>query len=212
MTSDRPETPEEEKANTWTHAIGIVMSIVAFFILLKAEKIGNQNTILAIGLFGFGMLATYVSSTFYHAETNPKRKQILQICDHISIFLMVGGSYSPFVQLYIEHDLATFFMSAMWSIIAVGIVLKIFFTGKYDWISILLYVFLGWMVLFIYKPMTAAVPTDIFSWIFYGGLSYTIGILFYIWRKLKYSHAIWHVFVLFGTFCHILALYWSLVK
>ncbi len=206
----RPQTAEEEKMNAFTHGLGLLLSIILFPILIDKTDIGRTwQSIVGILLFFFGAVFMYSSSTIYHLIKEPKRKARARIFDHISIFFLIGGTYASVVQRYVPVETARWFMALMWGIILVGAILKIFFTGKYQWVSVILYLFLGWMAVFIYKPLLDTMTWDVFQWLLYGGLAYTLGVIFYKNQKLKYSHAIWHLFVLAGTFCHYVAVYKS---
>lgn len=207
----RPQTPNEELANTLTHAIGIVLIFVSLpFLWNKALQSPNEYTLHAVVIYIVGMLAVYFSSTLYHYFTNPLYKEKAHIADHISIFLLIGGSYTPLVYLFTPWETSSFFLSIMWGIIAFGIIMKVFFTGRFSWISTILYLALGWMLVFLYAPIKESMPWEVFLPILIGGLSYTIGVLFYIQKKMLYSHAIWHLFVLAGTIFHWFAIYRAL--
>jgi len=134
----------------------------------------------------------------------------MRMWDHIGIFLLIGGTYTPIVCRYTDTRTAVIFLSVMWTLIAAGSILKIFFTGRYDRLSTFIYLFLGWMVVFIIQPIRAHMPFEIFMWILAGGLAYTLGVVFYKWRNLKYQHSIWHLFVLAGTVLQFIAVYKSL--
>jgi hemolysin III len=202
----RNQTFEEEIANAITHGLGIVFTLAAMPFLLKKTAIqANDLQYWAMCLFGFGMLMVYTSSTLYHAVQQKTLKKKLNIWDHISIFFLQGGSYAPFVQFYCDADTAKIFLSAQWTIIIIGAILKLFFTGKYEKASIVLYIFLGWSAVFLIQPFYQNMPFSIFKWILVGGLSYTFGVFFYRWDEKKYAHAVWHIFVLFGTICHFIA-------
>jgi hemolysin III len=209
--SDRKQSPAEERANTITHGLGILFSLVAvpFMIFYAAEK-GTASTVWGVSVFGFGMLMVYFSSTIYHAVEHISTKRMLRVWDHISIFLLIGGSYTPLIIKFTDEATAKLFLITMWSIIAVGSVLKLFFTGKYKKIELALYLFLGGMALFIIKPLTANIPPQIFKWILAGGFFYLSGVVFYVWKKLHYHHAVWHCFVLAGTVTHFFAVYNSI--
>ena len=210
MENTRLQTPEEEKANAITHGLGIVFTLVAIpFLINHAEKFGANYSKSTICVFGFGMLATYVSSTMYHAIQEPKRKEMWHICDHIAIFLLIGGTYTPVIFRHLPFDHAFYFMATMWFVILLGIVFKLFFTGRFEWLSLTLYVFLGWMIAFVAKPMAKTMSWEVFSWILYGSFAYMIGIVFYKWRSKKYSHAVWHCLVLMGTIAHFVSIYKS---
>ncbi|HEY8366302.1 MAG TPA: hemolysin III family protein [Bacteroidia bacterium] len=207
----RVQTPNEELANTLTHAIGIVFILVTLpFLWEKAQTNTQEFTMYAIGIYVLGMLAVYCSSTLYHYLKNPILKERAHIADHISIFLLIGGTYTPIVYLFTPWETSSLFLSIMWGIIALGVVMKVFFTGKYTWVSTILYLALGWMVVFLYSPLNESMNWFVFQPILIGGLAYTIGVLFYIRKKMLYSHAIWHLFVLAGTIYHWVAIFRAL--
>ncbi len=210
MKNYRPQTPEEEKANVITHGLGIVFALIAMPFLIKhAANFGTTYSVPAVCIFGLGMLLTYTSSTIYHAVKNPIQKERWHICDHICIFLLIGGTYTPVIFRHIPFSDALIFMSTMWGIIALGIVFKLFFTGKFEWFSLLLYIFLGWMITFVSKSIAETMRQEVWQWILYGSFSYMIGIVFYKWRSQKYSHAVWHCLVLMGTVAHFIAIFKS---
>lgn len=207
----RPQTLSEEYLNAGTHAIGVLFVLIAMPFLI-INSFHTQIYFLGIGMlvFAFGMLCSYSSSTLYHFYQNPIIKTKLKIFDHISIFLLIGGTYTPIVQKYTDFYTALIFLIVMWSLILGGAILKLFFTGKYKIVSTILYVMLGWMVVFIAQPLSLTMPLVIFYWILAGGLSYTIGAVFYLNDgKIHYGHAIWHCFVLFGSITHFIAIYKS---
>ena len=210
MNNTRNQTPEEEKANALTHGLGIVFTLIALpFLLNHAVRSGANYAVPTICIFGFGMLATYISSTVYHATQNPEKKDFWHICDHIAIFLLIGGTYTPVIFRHLPFDDAFYFMATMWFVIILGIVFKLFFTGRFECLSLTLYVFLGWMIAFVAKPIAQTMSWAVFSWILYGSFAYMIGIVFYKWRSQKYSHAVWHCLVLMGTIAHFIAIYKS---
>ena len=209
--SRREQTNQEEVANSITHALGIVFCLVGIpFLVMDAFKSGNMAMVWAVSIFGFGMLMVYFSSTLYHLARNPHVKRTLRIWDHFSIYLLIAGTYTPMVVKYADHKTAIIFLSFLWSLVAVGAAMKIFFTGKYNLVSTGLYVAMGWMAVLIIKPLASHMPNDVLYWIIVGGLSYTIGVVFYAWRKLQYGHAVWHLFVLTGTITHFFAVYNSI--
>jgi hemolysin III len=206
--SHRSQTLPEEKINAITHGIGVVFTLIAIPILfVKSSKIDGYNANLGTIMFGLGMLAVYLSSTLYHAIQTIKLKKRLHVCDHVSIYFLIGGSYVPFVQAYTDAQTALIFLSIQWSIIVIGAVLKLFFLGKNEKISLLVYIVLGWSALFLFKPFSANMPVEVFKWILIGGFSYSIGVFFYRWNQQKYAHAVWHLFVLGGTIAHFIAIW-----
>ena len=212
MIGRREQTLSEERANYITHAFGILFSLIAIPVLLMyaAEK-SSASTVWGVAVFSFGMLMVYMASTIYHAvKQNTKAKRVLRIFDHIGIFVMIGGSYTPLVIKYTDTQTATLFLSTMWGIILFGSLLKIFYTGKYLLLEVGIYLALGWMIVFIIKPLIANMPSQIFLFILVSGIFYSIGVVFYLWKKLNYHHAVWHVFVLAGTVTHFFAVYNSI--
>ncbi len=208
----RVQTLSEEYSNAITHSSGILFVLISMPFLI-ANSFFTQSHFLGIGMiiFAIGMLCSYTSSTLYHSYQNPTIKRKLKIFDHISIFLLIGGTYTPIVQRYTEFYTAFIFLLIMWSLILVGGILKLFFTGKYKILSTILYLLLGWMVVFIAQPLSLTMPLSIFYWILAGGLSYTIGAVFYLNDgRIYYGHSIWHCFVLFGSAAHFIAIYKSI--
>ncbi len=204
------QSRKEEMANALTHGIGVLLAVILVPLLIsKAAFNGTPLILFAVTVFSFGFLMAYLSSTAYHIVSRPKTKKILRVWDHISIFFLIGGTYTPIVLTYADYQTAIIFLSIMWLLILGGSVLKIFFTGKYDRTSTAIYILLGWMAVFIIKPLYANLPIDILGWIVAGGLAYTFGVIFYKWHKLTFQHSIWHLFVLAGTLFQYIAVYKS---
>ncbi len=204
-------TIRQEIASSLTHAAGILFCLIGIPVLLfSASAQGTAITLWSVAIFGFGMLTVYMSSTLYHAIQHKRAKRILRVWDHISIFFLIAGSYTPIITKYTPPHTAFLFLSVMWGIVGVGVVQKIFFTGRFEALSVFLYLGMGWMAVFILKPLLHNMPLEIFWWMLAGGLCYTFGIIFYIWKRLHYHHAIWHVFVLGGTVFHYFAVLFSI--
>lgn len=208
--SKRIQSQKEELANAITHGVGIAFAIFAIPILMiYAFQLGSAKTVWSVGLFSFGMLMVYISSTLYHAVQHPDTKFKLRVMDHISIFFLIAGSYTPIIHKYVEADTATFFLTTLWIIVGIGTVMKIFFTGRFAIFSLALYIGMGGCMIFIAKPLAEHVPMEVLVMILLGGLCYLLGVIFYAWKNLRYQHAIWHVFVLAGTVIHYFAVYYS---
>ncbi|MCC6724446.1 MAG: hemolysin III family protein [Saprospiraceae bacterium] len=204
-------TRQQELANAITHGLGLLFCIIAMPILLNnALKSNSTGLFLAALVFGFGMLMVYASSTLYHAIRHEKIKDWFLILDHISIYFLIAGTYTPLVVKYLPHSDAVVFLSVMWGMVAIGTVFKLFFTGKFGYLSLILYILMGWMIVFIAKPVMQNVPASLLWWIAIGGISYMVGVLFYLKSHVKYCHAIWHCFVLGGTVSHYIFIYQSL--
>ncbi|MBD0401041.1 hemolysin III family protein [Flammeovirga sp. EKP202] len=199
LTRDR-----EEIWNTITHAIGVLLSIVGLlFLLLKAN---TPFDYLVYSVFGASMIILYLSSTLYHLIAFTKLKQFLRKLDHSGIYLLIAGTYTPFALLSLENDGGVTIAIIVWTIAFIGMIYKLFFKIKYEWISVTLYVGMGWIAVFklgaLYQELGAG-----FWLMIAGGVAYTLGVLFYVWEKLKYNHAIWHLFVLAGSILMYLSIY-----
>lgn len=199
-----------EIANTLTHLAGIIV-FISFLpsLFLKMLEDDNITYLWTILVFSFGLLMVYGSSTLYHYVEREHLKKTLRIWDHASIYLLIGGTYTPLIAKFLNYDQAFWFLVIMWSIIAIGVILKIFFTGKFELFSVISYLFLGWMAVFVFKDFIHSAPTDVQYYIVLGGVSYTVGVIFYVWNRIPYNHAIWHLFVLAGSAFHFTAIHQS---
>lgn len=209
--AQRQQTAKEETVNVITHGMGILFCLIAAPLIISSALASGSATMLwGVSIFCVGMFMVYTSSTVFHAFQHTRAGEKLEILDHISIFLLIAGTYTPIVLKYTPRATAFTFLGFMWGMVAIGSILKLFFTGKYEIISLALYIGMGWMAVFIFKPIMANMPPYIFWCIVAGGLSYTIGIIFFVWRQLKYAHAVWHLLVLNGTVIHFFAVYYSI--
>jgi len=206
----RSQTPKEERLNAITHSIGILFCLIVMPIVLitiyDEERLGLFFSVLT---FAIGMLMVYTFSTLYHAVKNEKTKDLLQIGDHISIYFLIAGTYTPLMVRYLDSKTAFVFLAIMWSIVAVGVVFKVFFTKRFKYLSVILYLLLGWMIVFVLEPLLQNIPLSVLWWIIAGGFSYTTGVYFYMKDHKFYYHTIWHFFVLFGTIAHFVSIYLS---
>lgn len=211
MQKKREQTVNEESANAISHAIGIVFCLIAMpFLLKNALQKDTMTVFWAVLIFGVGMLMVYTSSTLYHLIYLKKYKTKLQIADHISIYFLIAGTYTPLVASFLPEKDAMKFLIFLWSFVAIGVIFKLFFTHRFKIVSVLLYLTMGWMIVFIIAPMKQNMPNDVLQWVIMGGLSYTIGVYFYVKSNKLYYHAIWHCFVLGGTVLHYIAVYKSI--
>jgi hemolysin III len=195
-----------EIANSITHGIGIIFGIAALPVL-SALAARNNHTVAVVGaaIFGFCFLLVFSFSTLYHAFQHPRAKKVLNIIDHISIYFLIAGTYTPFLLNYMMNKTGITLLSILWGLTLVGIFFKIFFTGKYNFLSTLVYLGMGWILVFGGKQFFHAIPKPVLTMIIIGGALYTIGTLFYLWEKLYYHHVIWHLFVLSAAICHYVA-------
>lgn len=207
----REQTRKEEIANAITHLIGMVLVLVAIpFLIIRDIHDFSIVGLLSTLAFIIGMLMVYTFSTLYHITKPSRLKDILNKFDHISIFFLIAGTYTPLISRYTESTFAIIFLSVMWGIVLLGIIYKIFFINKMKWFSILLYVLMGWMFVFILKPLLENMPLSVLWWIVAGGICYSIGVYFYLHNQRKYYHTIWHLFVMAGTVFHFISVFLSL--
>lgn len=195
-----------EIANSITHGIGIIFGIAALPVLsaLAATK-NNSIAVVGASIYGFCFLLLFTMSTLYHAFQNPRAKKVLHVFDHISIYFLIAGTYTPFLLNYMMNTTGITLLCVLWGLTLMGMVFKIFFTGRFNFISTLVYIGMGWILLFGGKQFFDAIPFDVMLMIAIGGGLYTVGAVFYLWEKLYYHHVIWHLFVLSAAICHYVA-------
>ena len=202
-------SPKEERFNVWSHTLGFVGSIAGtVLLLLKTLEISNPTYAISAAVYGASLLILYAASTLYHNATQPKLRNRLNILDHAAIYALIAGTYTPFCLITLSGQTGWILLGCIWTFAVAGIILKFFFTGRYDKLSTLMYIFMGWMVIFAIKPLLANLPTEGLYWLFVGGIAYMIGAVFYsIPQYIKYNHATFHVFVLVGSWCHFMSVY-----
>ncbi|MFP7296499.1 PAQR family membrane homeostasis protein TrhA [Neobacillus niacini] len=193
----------EEAANAITHGIGAILSIAALVILIVFSTLyGNAWHIVSFTIYGASMFILYMSSTLVHSFPEGKTKDLFEIFDHSSIYFFIAGTYTPFLLVVIRGTLGWSLFGVVWGLAIAGTIFKCFFTKKYLFTSTILYVVMGWLMVFAWKPLTAALPAEGLAYLMIGGLLYTFGAIFYVWRGFRYHHAIWHLFVIAGTLLH----------
>ncbi|MEY4927969.1 MAG: hypothetical protein RI894_2405 [Bacteroidota bacterium] len=205
-------TPRQELANTLTHGIGIVLCIVAIPVLMAMAVKQDLSTRSMVGLsvYAVSLLLVYTTSTLYHAITSLRLKRIFKILDHICIYLLIGGSNTAFIPRFVDEKHATLVLATQWTLIAAGIVFKLYFTGKYKWLSTFFYIGLAGLVFFVINELIANVPPNAMTLVAACGAFYVVGCFFYLNKTIYYQHAIWHIFVLLGSAAHYAALLISL--
>ena len=202
---------KEEKLNVLSHSIGIVFGILGFFLLLTKNSHRTSYASISIVTYSLSLISMFLVSTLYHYVTDLKWKNRLQILDHITIYFLIAGTYTPLLLITLEGGNAWSLLAIVWGIAALGTVLKLFYTGKYEFISLLLYVFMGWLIVFDYDNLLMKSTSRGLNLLFIGGGFYTFGILFYAIDKIPYNHFIWHIFVLGGAFSHWCLMYFEVV-
>ena len=201
--------PKVELLNTLTHGIGAVASVVAGAVLITFTALyGNAWQIVGASVFVAALTLLYLASTFYHGAIRPRLKARLQILDHSAIYVLIAGTYTPFTLVTLNGPWGWSLFGVVWGLALLGIVFKWFYTGRFEIASTLLYLLMGWLVVVAIKPLLAGLSPWGLAWMVAGGLSYTIGVFFYLNQRLKYAHPIWHLFVLLGSVCHFVAV-WS---
>lgn len=194
---------KEEIMNVITHGLGILFSIIGLIVLIQtARSLGNTAHVVTFSIFGVTLILMYLASTLYHSCPPGRAKDMLKICDHSAIFLLIAGSYTPLTLLVLKGRLGWTLFAIVWIIALVGIALKVVFIKKFKILSTLIYIAMGWIVIFAIKPLYLSLNTESIAFLVAGGLFYTLGTVFYTSKKIKYSHAIWHLFVLAGSICH----------
>lgn len=203
----RAQSFGEEVANTITHGFGALCSIVALMLMLiLSVEDADPWRIAGVTVFGMALILMYMASTLYHAIPHPSAKRLLRVLDHCAIYLLIAGTYTPFLLVFMRGNWGWTLFFTLWSIAILGCGFKLFYTGKWDFISTLFYIAMGWMALLTIKPALENIPNMALLLMLLGGLSYTGGVLFYLWHRLPYHHAIWHLFVMGGSTIHFLAI------
>ncbi len=198
----------EENINIISHAVGCFFSIVALvFLISKASILGNVVTVVSVCIYGVSLIILYAASTSYHAAIKPKLRARLNIFDHASIYILIAGTYTPYTLVVLEGWVGWTIFGVSWGIALLGVVLKLFYTGRYDRISTIAYVVMGWIILLAVNPLIQNLSVEGLWWLLAGGVSYTLGAVLYSVNKLPFNHAIFHFFVLFGSIAHFISIY-----
>ncbi len=200
--------PKEEKLNVISHALGLVLSIAALVLLVVYSSLyGSAKHIVSFSIYGTSLIVLYSASTFYHYSKNPKLRKRLNIFDHAAIYILIAGTYTPFTLVILKGWIGWTIFGISWGLALTGVILKLFFTGKYDKISTFAYVLMGWLIIFAIKPLVNNLPFEGLMWLLSGGILYTIGAVLFSLKNLKYNHIIFHIFVLLGSFSHFIAVF-----
>ena len=197
----------EEIANAITHGIGALLGVAALIILVWHALTGGTVWHLVSGIiYGSSLILLYMASTLYHAITNMRAKRILQLMDHAAIFILIAGTYTPFLLVNLRGPWGWSLFTVIWTIAIAGVFLETMKKERIKWLSLTLYLGLGWMAVIAIKPMLELVNSTALWLLLAGGLSYTLGVVFYVWKSMRYHHAIWHLFVLSGSVFHLFSI------
>lgn len=201
----------EEIVNSITHGVGTLLSIAALVILVVYASIkGNAWHVVSFSIFGASLVILYLSSTLYHSFTKEKLKNLFVRLDHAAIFLLIAGTYTPFVLTTIRGALGWSMFGIIWALAIAGIVIRSIYLTRFRKLMVGIYLAMGWMFLMAIVPMVRNLPASSTLFLFLGAGCYSVGVIFYAWRKLKYGHGIWHLFVLAGSIMHFFSVLYSL--
>ena len=203
----------DELLNSITHGIGLALSIAGFIVLLVlAATKGSAWQIVSCAIYGTTLVALYAASTLYHGIPIPNFKRLLRTLDHSAIYLLIAGTYTPFLLVNLRGPWGWTLLGIVWTLALAGIALKFWFVDRLPILSTLVYLLMGWLALVAIKPLIAAVPHSGLAWLLAGGALYSFGVVFYASKKIPYAHTIWHVFVIGGSICHYVAVLLCVIK
>ncbi|MBU0677203.1 MAG: hemolysin III family protein [Verrucomicrobia bacterium] len=201
-----------EIANSVIHGIAALLSVAGLIVLVVCAALrGTPWHVVSVSIYGTTMVLLFTASTLYHAFSSTRAQHVLHIIDHSCIFLLIAGTYTPFLLGPMRGPWGWSLFGVVWGLAAAGIALKIFFTGRFNILSTIIYVAMGWICLVAIKPMMATVSTTGLLWLLAGGLAYTFGVIFYLWRRIPWHHAIWHLFVFAGSLCHFFSILFHVI-
>jgi hemolysin III len=202
-------SPLEERLNAVSHGVGVIAATVGLiFLLMKVDGIYGQ---FACVVYGLSMIMMFLSSTLYHLAKNENVKAFLKIVDHSAIYLLIAGTYTPFMVLAIGGWLGLTGMIIVWSIALIGIFFKIFANQRFPKLSVITYLLMGWIAIFFFYPLYNALTTEGIWLLVGGGVCFTVGVLFYVAKKIQFTHTIWHLFVVAGCVCHFFSIYYHVI-
>ncbi|MGV8814098.1 MAG: PAQR family membrane homeostasis protein TrhA [Gelidibacter sp.] len=203
----RIQSDFEEKLNVWTHGFGAVLGIAGLALLVSFKEHKSDWSLFSVIVYGVSIIILFSASAIYHSVSSEKRKHYFRIIDHISIYLLIAGTYTPVTLIALNNSLGWPLFWTVWAIAGFGLILKLFFTGKFEIISTLLYLVMGWLIVFDFTNLSELIGPNGLILFIAGGAFYTLGIIFYAVHKIPYNHVIWHLFVLGGAICHYLMIF-----
>jgi hemolysin III len=204
----KPYSLAEEIANSLSHGAGVLFGVIALLLLvLKSVQMDDTLRVVAFSIYGGSIVALFLASTLYHAIPVPRAKRVLKLVDHCAIYLLIAGTYTPFLLLTLGDTFGAVLMVVIWSLAVAGIVFKIFFLHRFHNLSLALYLGMGWLAVLASYQLLANLPRTGIALLLGGGILYSLGTIFYKVDKIPFNHAIWHLFVLAACVCHFLAVY-----
>lgn len=196
----------EERINVYSHGLGLVLSVLALSMLVL--KTGDMLQLVSVTVFAASLITLYGASTIYHSATDTARRAWLRTVDHAMIYVLIAGTYTPFSLLVLQGTTGWVIFWVSWGMAATGILIKLFYTGRYNKISTAMYVVMGWIIVFAIEPLMQNLSPGGLSWLLAGGIFYTVGAVIYSIRRLPFGHATFHIFCLFGSACHFVSVYY----
>jgi len=205
---EKLESGFEELANTLTHGLGAVLSIVGLIALLAAAiPMADAWRIASFSIFGLSLTGLYLASTLYHAARCPHKKDKLKMLDHCAIYFLIAGSYTPFLLVNMRETVGWPLLAVVWGIAFFGVFLKLKYKHRLQPLRVATYIVMGWLIVLSGDELTSSLPEGGLNLLILGGVIYTVGVIFYVFERIPYNHAIWHVFVLGGSVCHFFSVY-----
>lgn len=201
---------KEERANRLSHGLGVLFGVVALLLLLVKASNARADwlTIFSLSVYGTSIIVLFLASTLYHSISAPKTKRLFKTLDHCSIFLLIAGSYTPYLLIGLRTPLSYWLMGIIWIIALVGIIGKIMFVYRFEKLSLVVYLAMGWLSITVIYELTLYIHIYGIILLFLGGIIYSLGVIFYVKDKIPYNHAIWHLFVLGGCICQFFSIYY----
>ena len=207
----RQQSVLEEQLNAWTHGLGAILGIVGLVLLISFTTHKTDWSLFSVILYGLSIILLFLASALYHSVKGEKRRHYFRIIDHISIYILIAGTYTPVALITLSESLGWQLFWIVWAIAGFGLILKLFFTGKFEIFSTLLYLVMGWLIIIDFSNLANLIGYNGLALLFAGGAFYTIGIIFYMFEDLSYNHVIWHLFVLGGAICHYLMIFYYVI-
>lgn len=202
----------EEAAHAISHGLAAVASVVALTVMVAMATLhGAVQHVVAVSVYGASLILLYTASTLYHSIPLPRARKVLHTLDHAAIYILIAGSYTPFALVALDDSSRWWLLGIVWTMATLGVIFKLFFTGRFDKVSVGLYLAMGWLVVFFAEPVMAALSAQGLMWLAAGGVAYTIGAGFYLWRGLKHNHTIWHLFVVAGSVLQFMAVWTDVI-
>lgn len=206
LTPEKDKYIESEVANSATHGVGILFGLIGLPLLIYYASLREDPRYLwSVIIYGTTFLMVFTTSTLYHALWHTKHKPVFAILDHIAIYGLIAGTYTPFLMIYLYEGIGQWVLYGLWIVVLVGIVFKAFFTGRYNFVSTLVYLAMGWSIILVFKSFLSLIPLPAIVWTSIGGAFYTIGAVIYLQDHIPYNHLAWHFFVLAGAVSHFVA-------